>query len=63
MGPLLNGAGDLVIQDMVMAEVFNAFFASLFTGKTGLQESQVPEKNVKVWRKEDTLCEEPESSQ
>lgn len=34
---LLNGAGDLVTKDMEKAKVFNAFFTSVFTGKTGLQ--------------------------
>lgn len=34
---LLNGARDLVTKDMEKAKVFNAFFTSVFTGKTGLQ--------------------------
>ena len=38
----LNEAGDMVIQDMEMAEVLNASFASNFTSKTDHQESQVP---------------------
>lgn len=34
MSSLLNGAGELdLIQDMAMAEVFNAFFILLFTVK------------------------------
>lgn len=33
------------------AEVLNASFASVFTSKIGLQESQVPEKNI--WGKDD----------
>lgn len=37
VGLLLDGAGDLVTKDMEKAKVFNAFFTSVFTGKTGLQ--------------------------
>ena len=48
VGPLLNGAGALVTQDMEKAEVLNAAFASVFTGKTGLQESQAPETRGKM---------------
>ncbi|GAB0185819.1 mitochondrial enolase superfamily member 1 [Grus japonensis] len=33
VGPLWNERGDLVTQDMEKAEVFNDFFASVFTGK------------------------------
>ncbi|GAB0204007.1 hypothetical protein GRJ2_002866300 [Grus japonensis] len=47
VGLLLNGAGDLVTQDMEKTEVLNAAFASVFTSKTGLQESQVPETRGK----------------
>ncbi|KAK4806831.1 hypothetical protein QYF61_005627 [Mycteria americana] len=53
VGPLLNEMGDLVTQDMEKAEVLNVSFASVFTSKTGLQESQVPEPRGKVWSKED----------
>lgn len=31
MGPLLNGAGDLMTKDVEKAEVFNIFFSSVFT--------------------------------
>ena len=53
MGPLLNEMGDLVTQDMEKADVLNAFFASAFTSKTGLQESQVPATRGKGWIKDD----------
>ena len=33
----------------------NAFFASVFSNKTGLQESQVPETREEGWSKEDLL--------
>ncbi|KAJ7424018.1 rna-directed dna polymerase from mobile element jockey-like [Pitangus sulphuratus] len=53
VGPLLNGTGTLVTQDMEKAEVLNAAFASVFTSKTSLQEFQVPEIRRKVWSKEE----------
>lgn len=37
LGPLFNGAGDLVMYDREKAEVFDAAFASVITGRTGLQ--------------------------
>ncbi|KAK4815764.1 LOW QUALITY PROTEIN: hypothetical protein QYF61_007182 [Mycteria americana] len=40
--------GDLVTQDMEKAEVLNATFASAFTSKTSLQESQIPETRGKA---------------
>ena len=55
VGPLLNEAGDLVTQDMEKAEVLNAFFASVFTSKTGLQESLAPETRGKGCSKEDVF--------
>lgn len=51
VGPLLNGAGKLGTNNM--AKVLNAFFASVFASKTGLQESQAPQTRGKVWNKED----------
>lgn len=39
----LNGAGTLVAKDRQKTEVLIVFFALIFTGKTGLQESQTPE--------------------
>ena len=41
MGPL-NKMGVVVTQDGEKADVLNAFFGSVFTSKTSLQESQVP---------------------
>ena len=59
VGPLLNGAVDLVTNDTEKAKVLSAAFTLVFTGKTGLQESQAPETRGKVWNKEDlTLVEE-----
>lgn len=40
--PLLNKTGDLITQDMEKVEIPNVTFVSVFTSKTGLQESQVP---------------------
>lgn len=47
------GAGDLVAKDVEKAEVYDVFFASVFTGYTCLQQSQVPETQRKIWSKED----------
>lgn len=49
---VLNGVGDLVTTNMHRTGVLNAFFTLVFTSKTTLQESQVPETNAKVWSKE-----------
>jgi len=50
---LLNKMADLVTQDTEKPAVLNASFASVFTSKIGLQESQVPETRGKGWSKED----------
>ncbi|KAK4811153.1 hypothetical protein QYF61_019784 [Mycteria americana] len=43
LGPLFNGAGDLVTSNREKAEVFTAFFASVFTGKACPEAFQVLE--------------------
>lgn len=43
----------MVINDMEKAKVLNAFFASVFTCKTGLQESQASETRGEAWSKKD----------
>lgn len=42
-----------MINDMEKAKVLNAFFASVFTCKTGLQESQASETRGEAWSKKD----------
>lgn len=49
---LQNGTWDLVTNNMEKAEELNALFASVFTGNTCLQNSQVLETLGKVWSKE-----------
>lgn len=44
----MNGAGKLVTNDMEKAEVLSAFFASVSTSKTSLQEFQAPETREEV---------------
>ena len=61
MGPFLNELGDLVIQHMEMTEVLSTFFDSVFSSKTGLQESQIPETRGKVWSKDLHFVEEDQS--
>lgn len=51
MGQLLNGVGNLVMQDKARTKVLSAIFKLVFPGKIGL-EYQVPETRGKVWSKE-----------
>jgi len=53
VGPLLNEAGVLVMEDAEMAELLNAFFASEFSAKAGPQESQALEVREEACRKDD----------
>lgn len=40
----------MVTKDTEKAEVLSVVFATVFTCKTGPQESQIPETSGKVWR-------------
>ena len=53
VGPLLNGAGELVPEDTEKANVLSALFSLVFTDKTNLQESQAPETRANIWNKEE----------
>jgi len=53
VGPLLNEAGVLVTEDADKAELLNAFYASLFTTKASLEESQALEAGEQACRKGD----------
>lgn len=48
-------AGELVTKDMEKDEVFNAFFASFSTDKTGLQESWGSQSKRKIWSRKYSL--------
>lgn len=53
MGQLLNWHEDLATKNMMKAEIFSAFFALDFTGKTDFQEPQLPVIRRKIWSSED----------
>ncbi|GAB0208442.1 mitochondrial enolase superfamily member 1 [Grus japonensis] len=53
VGPLLNEAGALVMEDTEKVELLNAFFSSVFTAEANPQETQTLEVGEKVLRKED----------
>jgi len=53
VGPLLNEAGVLVMEDAEKAELLNAFFASVFSVKAGPQESQAPDVREEAYREYD----------
>jgi len=42
----------MVTKNTEVAEVLNAFFISVFTKKTFLQDSQISETSGKVWSRE-----------
>jgi len=52
VGRLLNKVGVLVMDDAEKAELLNAFIASVFSAKTGPQESQALQVRKEAWRKE-----------
>jgi len=53
VGPLLNEAGVLVMEDAEKAELLNAFFALVFSAKASPQESQALEVREEACRKHD----------
>lgn len=52
LGPTLNRIRGLMTEDLEKSEVLKVFFILVFTSKTDLLESQVPETSVKVKSKD-----------
>jgi len=50
---LMNEVGALVMEDTEKAELPDAFFALVFTAKSGPQDFQSLEEREEAWRKED----------
>jgi len=50
VGPLLNEAGVLVMEDAEKVELLNAFIASVFSAKVSPQESQALEVREDAYR-------------
>lgn len=50
VGNLLSRTKQIMIIDMEKVEVMKVSFPSVFTNKTIVQETQVPEIRGKVWR-------------
>lgn len=48
MGSLMNGSGDLTLEEVETVKILNAFFTSNITGKNNLQQSQVSETTTEV---------------
>jgi len=53
VGPLWKETGDLVTWDMEKAEVFNEFFASVFTSKCSSHTTQVTGCKGRDWENEE----------
>jgi len=53
VGPWLNDVGVLVTDNVEKAELLNAFFASVFSAKTGPWESQAPDVREEAHREDD----------
>lgn len=45
----MNGAGELVMDDVEKIKVLNVFSVSTFTNKAGVWKYQAPETKGKVW--------------
>jgi len=61
VGPLLNEASVLLMEDAEKTELLNAFLASVFTARAGPQESQVLEAREEAYREDDFRLVEEDS--